>query len=118
MTVEKALVLGFSLTSLLISSFAFADYQFIDVSNHWPKSNNTFSNLEQLGVRKDAELKAVNQCQQRGLQDCVSVSSELIQCNVADGRGRLICDARATARGYLPDAPIAPITPGGPSFRY
>ena len=49
-------------------------------SKQWTGSEG-FSALEQLGVRKSAEERAVAQCQAQGLLTCVAIGSTIDSCN-------------------------------------
>lgn len=48
-------------------------------SGQWVKKG-TFNSLEKLGVRKDAEDKAIQACESEGLRDCKIISSTILSC--------------------------------------
>ena len=59
-------------------------------------SDHGFSAVEQLGVRKSAEEKAVANCQAEGLLGCVAIGSTIIACN-SD-----VCGAAGTVFSLVP----------------
>lgn len=61
----------------------------------WSGSNG-FGALEQLGVRKSAEEKAISKCQAQGLMGCVAIGSTIGECNSYK------CSATATALPLVP----------------
>lgn len=61
-------------------------------------ATNGFSALEQLGVRKAAEERAVSKCQSQGLLGCVAIGSTLGTCNT------YTCEATGTAFQLVPVA--------------
>jgi hypothetical protein len=63
----------------------------------------SFSDLEQLGVRKAAEDNAVSSCFAAGYAACYPTSSQITSCNGTEFSGgilRITCEASATAIGF------------------
>jgi|GEM_PF-3758226 len=64
-------------------------------SSEWKSPNFfEFDSLEQLGVEKDAEDKALMACQSEGLSSCVGIGARITVCNGA------FCRGEALAKGY------------------
>ncbi|MFA6435460.1 MAG: hypothetical protein WCW52_12280 [Elusimicrobiales bacterium] len=65
----------------------------------WNSPNgNGFTALKQLGVRKDAEEKAIAKCQAEGLLGCVAIGSNIDSCNAYN------CGATGRALSLIPVA--------------
>ena len=93
----------------IIASAAMAEVVIVKGSSHWTARNRyqdtdlEYSVLEQLGVRQSAADKAVKQCVDMGLSDCVILNSTIVRCpyRITDENRRdfTACDGEATVRG-------------------
>lgn len=65
----------------------------------WPEQSGGFSPLEQLGIRKTAEDRAVFECQSAGFLTCVAIASTMDYC------GWNGCGATAMAQAQMRTIP-------------
>ena len=93
---------SYVLASLFLSQLSWGAESF-SASAKWSKSNPTclstiyFSELEAMGVRFDAESRAVQKCHQAGYLICYGAESNLTSCNATCGPTS--CEAAASVFG-------------------
>ena len=124
---KQILVISFAFTLALMSGLsvkaeenstttvsASAKEQVFTASNHWeygysiydPNSKHFFSALEQKGVERDAEERAMVKCFDAGAQRCLTSSVTLRACNHSIaiggfGNNAVVCEAQATVVGFF-----------------
>jgi|GEM_PF-4996329 len=63
-----------------------------------------FSDLEQKGVERHAEIAAVQECTRQGGSNCVAITASILRCNqreYIDGDFKVSCYAESTATSRL-----------------